>query len=104
MRAQAIYPTLECREEIFALRDKVIRASKVATHTRPDLDACLSLWLVQRIRVLANVPPATVLFIPANTVGVEEDVFAVDMGRGNGIRSFGRGFHLKASENGGSAC
>jgi hypothetical protein len=72
-------------------------AASIATHLRPDLDALLGVWMLQRIRARSGISPAEVLFVSANVKGVGRDVLAVDIGNGKGIRAFGEGNCLKWS-------
>lgn len=81
----------------------VCLAKKLATHLRPDLDAVLAIWICQRIRRQASIPPAEVIFIPSSTSSAEAGTLAVDIGLGRGLQRFGFGRSLKRSSIKGSA-
>lgn len=75
----------------------VCNARRLATHLRPDLDACLAVWICQRIRRQNNLPPAPVEFFPASTNSVAADILALDLGLGKGVQRFGHGRSIKRS-------
>lgn len=81
----------------------VCNARRFATHLRPDLDAVLAVWICQRIRRHAGLPPAEVIFISASTNSVPLDVLAIDVGLGKGVQRFGHGRSIKRSSIRGSA-
>jgi hypothetical protein len=89
--------------EVGEIENVVRRSVKIATHLRPDLDAIFAVWVCQRIRSQNGLLPLKVLFIPANTQGVESGILAVDIGPDKGLRQFGQGYCLKRSALGGSA-
>lgn len=91
------------QEEIWLLKELIGACVKLATHIRPDLDAIFSVLMCQRLRKTLDLDPVEVLFIPANTKGIEQGIFAVDVGRGKGVVPYGEGYAIKQSAVGGSA-
>src|SRR4051812_36269014 len=105
MAASAALPIGRVWEETEPLKREVLAAVKVVTHKNPDLDALLSLWIFQRVRVLNQREPAPVIFTRADAfLNLESGLFAVDMGHAGGLRDAGQGKSIKTSAFTGSSC
>jgi hypothetical protein len=81
----------------------VCQAKRLATHLRPDLDAALAIWICQRIRRQASVPPAEVIFLPSSSTSVDIGVLGISLGQGKGLQRFGPGRTIRRSAIRGSA-
>ena len=88
--------------EVLELGAYVCSAKVIATHLRPNLDACLAVWICQRLRENDGQSAAEVIFVPSNVTHLPTGVFGVHVGRGRGVHKLVEGYAIKQSAIGGS--